>query len=279
MPHTESRPRIYFETAGDEAHPPVVLIEGLGAQMIGWRDGFVDQLVERGLHVIRLDNRDVGLSEMLGSRDEHLADYALADMAADVAHVLDALKLPSAHIVGQSMGGAIAQTLAIKQPDRVSSMVLIYTTPAIEPAFLGEVLLQGAADFAPSESLSRDEAVAAYVDVQRMSGSPAYEFDEVWLRELGGLSFDRAYRPDGILRQLSVMLRSEDRRADLAAITIPVAIIHGRDDRLVRPEASIEMARLMPTAELHLYPGLGHQVAKPLWGEFATIIERTVRRA
>lgn len=278
MPYTQSNPRIYFESAGDEAHAPLVLIEGLGAQMIGWRDEFVAKLVDHGLRVIRLDNRDVGQSEMFGTPEDLSADYAMADMASDICQVLDMLNLPSAHIVGQSMGGVIAQTLAIRHPERVRSMVLFYTAPGFLPEFLGDVFQHGTA-IAPSPSLPREDAIQMFVTSQTICGSPAYASDDAWLRELGGRSFDRGFRPDGILRQMSVVMRAEDLRADLGRIAMPTAIIHGRADLLVRAEAGIEIARAVPSAELHLYPGLGHQIAQPLWDDFVTIIARTVGRA
>lgn len=278
MPHTRTSPRIYFEVEGDPSAPPVVLIEGLGAQMVGWRDAFVAKLVARGLRVIRLDNRDVGLSDMLGSASDHAADYALADMAGDVCRVLDALDTPAAHIVGQSMGGAIAQTMAMQFPERVQSLVLFYTAPGFLPEFLGQAILDSSHVTPPPGDLPRAEAVQAYVDNQRVCASPAYGFDEPSVRALGEVSFDRAYRPDGILRQMSAMSRAQDLRPGLASVTAPSAIIHGRDDALVNFEAGIEIARHLPDSELHLYPGMGHQIAQPLWDDFATIIERTVQR-
>ena len=279
MPHTKTTPRIYFESEGDASAPPVVLIEGLGAQMVGWRDAFVVKLVARGLRVIRLDNRDVGLSDMLGLAENHVAGYSLADMASDVTRMLDALDIPAAHIVGQSMGGAIAQTMAIRYPDRVLSLVLFYTAPGFLPHLLGQAILDSSHVTPPPPDLPRAEAVEAYVENQRVCASPAYGFDETSVRALGALSFDRAYRPDGALRQLSAVSSGEDLRPGLGAVIVPAAVIHGRDDALVKFEAGIEIAQHLPQAELHLYSGMGHQIAQPLWDDFATIIERTVRRA
>lgn len=279
MPHTENgRPRIYFETRGDPAHPPLVLIEGLGAQMIGWPEGFLNRLVDRGLYVITLDNRDVGLSEMMGSPDDVATAYTLSDMAGDVCRVLDTLGLAAAHIAGQSMGGAIAQTLGIEMPARVLSLTLIYTAAVFDASVITEEAL-GRKDLVPPANLTRDEAIASYVDSQRPCASTAYPFDEVRVAETGARSFDRAYRPDGIVRQTSAVMSSPDRRPALAAVTVPTTIIHGRADRLIKEEASIEMAAIMKGAELHLYPGMGHVVAEPLWDDFVAIIARTVGRA
>jgi len=279
MPHTENgAPRIYFETRGDPGNPPLVLIEGLGAQMIGWPEGFLNRLVDRGLYVITLDNRDVGLSEMMGAPDDVTVAYTLSDMAGDVCRVLDTLGLAAAHIVGQSMGGAIAQTLGIEMPARVLSLTLIYTAPVFDANFVTEEAL-GRKDLLPPADLSRAEAIAAFVDSQRPCASTAYAFDEARVADLGARSFDRAFRPDGIARQTSAVISSLDRRPALANVTVPTAIIHGRADRLVKEEASIAMAAIIKGAELHLYPGMGHVVAEPLWDDFVAIIARTVGRA
>lgn len=279
MPHTDlPGARIYYETSGDSTHQPVILIEGMGAQMIGWRDEFVAELTARRLFVVRMDNRDVGLSEKFGRPGEGSGNYTIGDMADDVCRVMDALGLASAHIVGQSMGGAIAQALAIERAERVRSTVLIYTAPAFDAEYLTAEVLEGSALSPPSASLSREEAISAFIEGQRISGSPAYPADEAWLRDLGGRSFDRAFHPQGITQQTAAMMNAKDRSAGLAAIRTPVAVIHGRDDRLVKAEAGIAIARLIRDAEFHLYPGMGHEVARPLWDDFARIIERTVSR-
>lgn len=278
MPHTENgAPRIYFETRGDPGNPPLVLIEGLGAQMIGWPEGFLNRLVDRGLYVITLDNRDVGLSEMMSAPDDVTVAYTLSDMAGDVCRVLDTLGIDAAHIAGQSMGGAIAQTLGIEMPARVLSLTLIYTAPVFDANFVTEEAL-GRKDLLPPADLSRAEAIAAFVDSQRPCASTAYAFDEARVADLGARSFDRAFRPDGIARQTSAVISSLDRRPALANVTVPTAIIHGRADRLVKEEASIAMAAIIKGAELHLYPGMGHVVAEPLWDDFVAIIARTVGR-
>lgn len=280
MPHTNARARIYYETRGAETGEPLVLIEGLGAQLIGWREGFIDCLVARGMHVILLDNRDVGLSDKFGEPHQLEAAYSLGDMAADACSVLDALGLASAHIVGQSMGGAIAQIMAIEHPARVRSMTLFYTVPAFSPKFLTEeVLARVAAASAIPPATGREAAIEAHVANERHAASTAYAFDEAWIREAAGLQYDRCYRPDGVQRQTAAVLGSGDRSPQLAGLAVPTAIIHGRADRLLKYQASIAIARLIESAELHLYPGMGHQVVQPLWEEFAAIIARTAGRA
>lgn len=246
MPHTDA-PRIYYETSGDARGTPLVLIEGLGAQLLGWRAGFVDKLVARGLHVIRIDNRDVGLSDKFGEPGDYAAAYAIDDMADDVVRVLDAIGIGAAHVVGQSMGGAIAQRLALRSPERVRSATLFYTAPAFGVEFVTEEALARAAAPPPAADLSRAEAVEAHVASERYAASRDYPFDEAWIRECGGLCYDRGFRPDGVLRQVAALLGAGDWREELAALTLPVAIIHGRADRLIKVEAGFELARRIPT--------------------------------
>ncbi len=280
MPHTNSPASIYYETRGPDTGQPLVLIEGLSAQLIGWRASFIDRLVARGMYVILLDNRDVGLSAKYGEPHQTEAAYSLGDMAGDVCGVLDALGLASAHVVGQSMGGAIAQMMAIAHPDRVRSMVLFYTVPAFTPDYLTDEVMERLANAPPTTpAANREDAIEAHVANERFSASTGYAFDEPWIRELAGLGYDRCYRPDGVQRQTAAVLASGDRSPHLPGLTLPSAIIHGRADRLLKYQASIALANLIDSSELHLYPGMGHQVVEPLWDEFAAIIARTVGRA
>ena len=278
MPDSVTRPHIHFETSGSDTGIPLVLIEGLGAQMIGWRQGFVDRLIARGFWVIRLDNRDVGLSDKLAGEDQLEACYALSDMADDVFAVLGKLGLESAHIVGQSMGGAIAQTMAIAQPRRVRSLGLFYTAPAFVEFVTDEIREILLAEAQPIP-LSRREKVHALVERARLAASTNSPFDETWAAQLAEMSLDRCDRPDGVTRQAAAIMQAGDWREALEGLTMPVAIFHGRADRLVKVEAGFELARRLSTAELHVYPGMGHEVALPLWDEFADIIARTARRA
>jgi pimeloyl-ACP methyl ester carboxylesterase len=226
-----------------------------------------------------MDNRDVGLSGKFGEPHDIGQAYTLGDMAGDVCSVLDALGLVSAHIVGQSMGGAVAQMVAIDHPARVRSLVLVYTVPSFSPEYLTDDVMQRVAENAAiPPATNRAEAVEAHVANERYAASSAFGFDEDWIREVGGRMYDRGYRPDGIMRQTAMALASGDRSAQLAKLTVPTAIIHGRDDRLLKYQASIKLAELIKSAELHLYPGMGHQVVPELWDEFATIIARTAAR-
>lgn len=279
MPHSIGpAPAIYYETSGAADGAPLVLIEGMGAQLIGWRDGFVDRLVAGGMFVIRLDNRDVGLSDKLGEPGSVGLAYTLDDMAGDVCRVLDALGLASAHIVGQSLGGGVAQAMAITAPARVRSMTLFYTAPAFSDAFVTDEIKQRIGTPPPSAPRSRDAEVATFVEHQRLCGSTAFPFDEAWMRELGARTYDRCFCPDGAARQAMAAVASPDRSEQLRRISVPTAIIHGRADRLIKVEAGLALAELINDTELHIYPGMGHQVVEPLWGDFISIIARTVGR-
>lgn len=280
MPYTSAESaEIYYETRGDPAARPLVLIEGTGAQLIGWRDDFVDLLVRRGFFVVRLDNRDVGLSTMTAGPDIADAGYSLADMADDVFAVLDALGLASAHVVGQSMGGAVAQHMAIARPDRVKSLVLFYTAPAVDPQFVTDAVLSAQSDASERPApTTRDEIIAGLLERARSGSAPKSVFDEAGARDLILRSLDRNPRLDGVTRQAAAMFRSGDWREALGALALPTAIIHGRDDALVRIDASFELARRIADAELHLYPHMGHEILRDRWEDFASVINGTARR-
>jgi pimeloyl-ACP methyl ester carboxylesterase len=279
MPHTNSTPRIYFETSGDPGDEPLVLINGLGAQMHGWRDGLVERLVDQGLFVIRMDNRDVGLSDQMGPVGTLLADYDIDSFPADVCRVLDELGIGSAHVVGESMGGAIAQRMAITQPDRTRSATLFYTAPGFDLAFVGDAIIQALAAPPLTADMPRDAAIAAMVENERLTASTEFPFDEAWIIRSKEMHYDRGFHPDGQQRQASAMVKAGVWLDALADIRCPVAVIHGRADRLVKTEAAFELGRRIPDAEVHIYPGMGHQVIPELWDEFVPIIMRTVERA
>lgn len=277
MPFTQTgKARIYYETRGPSDGIPFVMIEGFTAQMVGWREGFLAELVARGLQPVIFDNRDVGLSQKFGGKDDVDGGYGISDMALDTLAVMDALGLERAHIAGQSMGGIIAQRLMIEHPDRIRSATLIYTLPA-SGRYRAQNLVSSGFE-GPPVHLAREDAIAAYVEREALSKSPAYAFDAEWARELGTIMYDRCYAPEGNHRQWRALQQPFDHLSALVECTIPVSIIHGRDDGLVKAEAAFDLARALPGAELHLYPGMGHEVVEPLWPEFAAIAARTVAR-
>ncbi|MGY1669538.1 alpha/beta fold hydrolase [Geodermatophilus sp. SYSU D00710] len=276
-----------YETFGSPEDTPLLLVMGLATQMIGWPDEFCRMLAERGLYVIRFDNRDIGLSTHLDAAgapdvlavmggDHSRVAYRLADMAEDTAGLLHALGLDSAHVVGASMGGMIAQSLAIRHPERVRSLTSIMSTtgdPAVgapAEAALGVLLAPPATD--------RESAVQRAVDTYRVIGSPGFEFDESGLRERAGLSFDRAYNPAGVARQLTAILASPDRTADLARVAVPTLVVHGAEDALVNVSGGRATAAAIPGAELLVVEGMGHDLPRAVWPQLVDRISALVDR-
>src|SRR5215472_8470002 len=242
--------QIEYETFGDPADPTLLLVMGLGGQMILWHEEFCEALAARGHHVVRFDNRDVGLStkldhaglpDVMGALSAVAqgrpidAPYRLRDMADDAAGLLDALDLESAHVVGASMGGMIAQTLAIEHPDRVLTLTSIMSTtgepglPQARPEAMGALLTP-----APTE---RAAAIEHGLRLWRTIGSPGFPFDEGEVRERAALAFDRGQSPAGVARQLVAILASGSRRAALASVRAPTLGIHGAADPLIPVEA------------------------------------------
>src|SRR4051794_1243205 len=277
-----------YETFGDPGDPPVLLIMGLATQMIGWPDEFCSGLVERGLFVVRYDNRDIGLSTHLDDRgapdllaiiggDRSNVPYPLADLADDAVGLLDALSLDSAHVVGASMGGMVAQLVAIRHPDRVRSLTSIMSTtgdPAVgmpAEAAMGVLLAPPATD--------RESAIQRAVDTYRVIGSPGFEFDEQALRDRAALSYDRRYNPAGVARQLAAILTSPDRTADLGALDVPTLVIHGEHDSLVNVSGGRATAAAIPGAELLVVDGMGHDLPRAVWPEITDRIAALVERA
>jgi pimeloyl-ACP methyl ester carboxylesterase len=277
MPTTNGDVRIYYETRGSSDGIPLLFVQGFTWQLIGWREGFCKTFVDRGAFVILYDNRDVGLSQKFGGPDDYDGGYSLADMANDGFSVLDDLGLTSAHVVGASMGGMIAQIMALSQPSRVRSLNLIYTSPSVDPRYFVPQETQAAAVL--GKRFEREEAIEEFVVRERISASTAYPYDEAWVRELGTRAYDRCYAPDGILRQLCAMIRWAPTLEALGSLEMPSSIIHGRADGRIRAEAALDIGGFLKNSELHIYPGLGHEIPEPLWDEFATIIMRTAARA
>lgn len=276
MPHTDS-PAIYYEVSGGSDGPPVVLLSGGGAQLISWHDDLVAMLVAAGLRVLRMDNRDVGLSTRFGGPDDIDGGYDLADMADDVIRVLDHLEVPAAHLVGHSMGGMMAQMAAIGHPDRVRSLGLISTIPGRDRRYIlhGEraELLQ------PPVRYTREQLVAGAIAYSAAeSVGDRYSVDQEWMAWAAGTAFDRGYAPEGFARQWSALLRAPERLEALRRVGVPALVFHGRDDDVLHWVSAVDMAEALPRAELQIHPGMGHLIAHQLWPELAGGIVRTVRR-
>jgi pimeloyl-ACP methyl ester carboxylesterase len=266
-----------YETFGDASAPPVVLIMGLATQMIAWPDELCDGLARNGLFVVRFDNRDVGESTHLRNLPPpRLADiavrrrpppYSIGDMAADVAGLLDSLGLGQVHLVGASMGGFIAQTLALEHAGRVRTLTLMMTSTGSRrvgqprPRVYARLLRRRVA-------AGRPAAIAATVETFRLIGSPGFAFDEQYIRDLAGRSYDRGYDPDGARRQLAASASQPNRTADLRRITAPTLVIHGLHDPLVAPSGGLAIARAIPHSRFAGFSGMGHDLPRALWPEF-----------
>jgi pimeloyl-ACP methyl ester carboxylesterase len=278
---------IAYESFGDAAAPPVLLLMGLGSQMLAWHEGFCAELVARGLRPIRFDNRDAGLSThfhdapapdfpaaMAG--DTSSASYNLSDMAADTVGLLDALGLPSAHLVGASMGGFIAQTVAIEHPGRVRSLTSIMSTTG-NPS-VGQPHPDTARMFAGGTPTTRAEVMDRAVLSAQIVGSPGFPLDEAEVRERAGLAYDRSYDPTGLVRQAIAVLASGDRTERLQTITAPTMVIHGADDKMCHVSGGRATAEAIPGAELVVIEGMGHNLPRPLWPRLADLIANHIQR-
>ncbi len=279
---------IAYERLGEPDAPPVMLVMGLGTQMLGWPDEFFGALAARGLQVVRFDNRDVGLSTHLHdavapdvmaalSGDSSSASYTLSDMGGDCVGLLDALGLDSVHIVGASMGGMIAQTVAVEHPGRVRSLTSIMSTTGNEA--VGQPTQEALGALLSPPATNRQEAVDRTVSIFRVIGSPGFELDEPELRERAGLSFDRADDPLGVARQLVAIIASGDRTAALASLNVPTLVLHGANDPLVNVSGGRATAEAIPDAEVAIFAGMGHDLPRALWPEITQRIDDLVRRA
>jgi pimeloyl-ACP methyl ester carboxylesterase len=279
---------IAYQEVGESDGEPLLLVMGLGTQMLGWDGEFCELLAGRGFRVVRFDNRDIGHSTMLeGAGVPKRADlflgrragaaYVLSDMAADTVGLMDHLGISSAHVVGASMGGMIGQTLAIEHPDRVRSLVSIMSTTGSRR--VGTPTLRAFGLMLAKAPGDREAYAERIVKTFGVIGSPAYPTDEARLRELAGEMYDRSHNPRGILRQMHAITASGDRTAALRKLRLPAAVIHGTSDPLVRPSGGRATARAIPGARLRIVEGMGHDLPRDLWPVFAGEIADTASRA
>ncbi len=286
---------IEYDIHGPAAGEPVLLIMGLGAQMTRWPLPFIELLAQRGLRVIRFDNRDVGLSEkieaggvpdlakvigalMSGQKPD--VPYLLDDMAADAVGLLDALGIGRAHIVGASLGGMVAQLVAADYPDRVLSLTSIMSTtgnrelPPAKPEAMAVLNDRG-----PDPLTDLEGYLAHSLKGARAIGSLGYPFDEAASRAQSLESFQRSYYPVGFARQYAAAAASADRRPKLKGVTAPTVVIHGDADPLVPVEGGRDTAASVPGAELRIIAGMGHDFPPAVYGEIAEGIFRAVERS
>ncbi len=278
---------ICFETFGDPADPALLLIMGLGPQMLGWHEDFCTDLAGRGFHVIRYDNRDIGRSTIFSGspaptvgqlirRDKRAAAYTLAEMAADGVGLLDHLEVQRAHIVGVSMGGMIAQTIAARRPERVLSLTSIMSSTGSR--WRGQPALRTYRRFLRPVSGDRATYIANTAALFDIIGSPGFERGDDDLRVLLGAMYDRGHDAGSVSRQLAAILASGDRTAELHHITAPTLVIHGTADKLVAPSGGRATARAIPGANLLMIEGMGHDLPRGAWPQLIdAIVENTAR--
>jgi pimeloyl-ACP methyl ester carboxylesterase len=275
-----------YETFGDASDPAVLLVMGLATQMVGWHEDFCEAFAERGYHVIRFDNRDVGRSQQMTGpvptllqlilRNKRVAHYTLDDMAQDGFHLLDHLGIEPAHVVGVSMGGMIAQTMAARNPERVLSLVSWMSNTGAhwsgQPSpRLYPVLLR-------TPPRDREKYLEHAVWVFSRIGSPGFPPDDDDLRRIAALSYDRGRNPAGNLRQLAAIVASGDRTPLLRTITAPTLVIHGTKDKLVPPSGGRATARAIPGARLLTIEGMGHDLPRDAWPRILDAIEENAAR-
>ena len=278
---------IAYETIGDPSHRPLLLVMGLGAQLIHWDLELCEQLADRGFWVIRFDNRDSGRSTqvdapvpdlrraMLGLRIE--APYRLEDMADDAFGLLDHLGVEAAHVMGASMGGMIAQTMALARPERVLSLTSIMSTTGERRAGRPRLRVWGV--LMRQAPRDREAYIESFVKTFRLIGSSGFPRDNDRLRELAAATYDRGHHTAGTGRQLAAILASGDRTARLRSLAVPTTVIHGRDDPLVPFRGGRATAAAIPNARLIAVPGMGHDLPREVWPQLIDAVVETAGRA
>ena len=262
-----------YDTFGNPSAPPVLLVMGLGAQMIRWHEEFCKPLAAKGYWVIRFDNRDVGnstkfdeagvpnvlaLMQAAQTGGTIAAPYTLSDMAGDAVGLLDALEIEKAHIVGASLGGMIVQTMAIEYPARIRTLTSIMSTtgePSVstpKPEALAVLM-----SVPPSD---REACIEDAVKMQRILRGWKYPLDEAFVRQEAARAFDRCFHPEGTTRQLAAILASGSRREKLKSLKVPTLVIHGDADPLVPIEGGKDTAAAIPGAKLLIIEGMGHDI-------------------
>ena len=269
-----------YETLGEPSDPTALLIMGLGTQMIAWQEDFCQALAARGLYVVRFDNRDIGRSThvsgppptvaQLLTRSSRAARYTLGDMADDAAGLLHELDLAPAHVIGASMGGMIAQTLAARHPLAVRSLVSIMSNTGSLRS--GQPSLRVYPIFLGHPPLGREAFVAHMERLFAVIGSPDLPRDAEDMHAIATASYDRGHDPEGPGRQLAAIIASGNRTAELARISAPTLVVHGTADPLVSPSGGRATARAIPGAELMMIEGMGHDLPRAVWPQLIDAI-------
>lgn len=280
---------LYYETFGVPARPALLLVNGLGSQLISYLPEFCQRFIDAGFHVIRFDNRDVGLSsktpgpapvmkDVLAARSAGRSievPYTLSDMAADAVAVLDAAGVDQAHIWGMSMGGMIVQTMAVEHPERVLTLTSVMSTTG-DPK-VGGATPEAMAVITTAPPKDREGAIAAGVQGREVIGGTLYDRDRS--AELGAAAYDRCFNPIGSAFQIAAITASGNRTAALASISAPTTIIHGRLDPLVQLSGGEATAEAIPGAQLVVYDEMGHDIPQPLWDSYVDELRQLAGRA
>jgi len=286
--------QLEVEDHGPPGGEPLLLIMGLGMQLVGWHEDLVRQFVTRRFRVIRFDNRDTGLSQGFdheGAPNVPLAawmqmaglplrvPYTLADMADDAVGILDALGIACAHVCGASMGGMIAQRMALRHPRRVRSLTLIMTTSGARRLPAPSLTVRRAMLSRPSNPRDFESVVAHYRRLHTLIGSPGFRPSDEWLDARLRLSLRRSYRPQGTTRQFLAILADGDRSPHLSRIGVPTQVIHGAADPLISVAAGHDLAHKIREARIDVIEGMGHDLPQPLWPRIVADVERVADRA
>jgi pimeloyl-ACP methyl ester carboxylesterase len=281
--------QIEYDTFGKRSNAPLLLIVGLACQLIHWDEALCEQLARRGHYVIRFDNRDAGLSTQLSEAgipdigqiiearmkgEEIRPPYTIEDMADDAVGLLDALEIEKAHICGISMGGMIAQSIALNHRQRILSLISIYSqtgNPALPPPTPRalECLLT-------PPPMEREANIIYTLDVWRTFSGTVFSPDEDWHRKIAAQAYDRAFYPEGVARQLAAVLTQKNRMPDLGSVSVPTLVIHGADDPLVPVEGGKDTAEAIPGAELIIIDGMGHDLPHDGNGAWRQIVDAIV---
>jgi pimeloyl-ACP methyl ester carboxylesterase len=278
---------IMYETIGDPSNPPLLLVMGLGTQLIHWDLELCERFADRGFHVVRFDNRDAGRSTYIDAPVPNIrramaglkidAPYLLDDMGDDAFGLLDHLGIEAAHVAGASMGGMIAQTMAIRRPERVLSLTSIMSTTGERRAGRPKLRVWGVLlRRAPRD---KDAAVEYFVRVFRLIGSKGFPADEDRIRALAAEAYDRGHSPAGTGRQLAAIMASGDRTDGLRGLRVPTLVFHGRDDPLVPFRGGRATADAIPGARLIAIPGMGHDLPREVWPQLVDAVAETAARA
>lgn len=277
---------IAYERHGDPDGLPLLLVHGLGMQLVAWHPDLLAALGRRGYDVVVCDNRDVGRSTHLAAAgrpdpralraDPTVAPYTLGEMADDLAALLDGLRWRSAHVLGVSMGGMIAQLLALRHPDRVRSLTSVMSTTG-DPA-VSRPTPEAAAVLRAAPAADRAGYIEQRVRDAAVTGSTGFAADEQWVRASAAAAYDRAHDPDGVMRQLAAILTGTDRTGALAEVVAPTLVVHGDADPLVPVTAGHATAAAIPDAELFEVEGMGHELPRACWERILDRLDDVTRR-